>query len=82
MLRCLTCCKSLENKELDPQNSLAEQETVWIFVVVNEKALRDRIIKNVSSGRSDGPALTPAEQKPFVSSSNKTDSFTAHQLAL
>lgn len=43
---------------------------------------RDRIIKNVSSGQSDGPALTPAEQKPFVSSSNKTDSFTAHQLAL
>lgn len=35
-------CRSLENEELDPQNSLAEQETVWIFVVVNEKALEEQ----------------------------------------
>lgn len=39
-------------------------------------------LENVNSGQSDGPALTPAEQKPFVSTSNEADTFTAHQLAL
>lgn len=38
----MTCCKSPENEELEAQNSLAEQETVRIFVVINEKAVEEQ----------------------------------------